>query len=404
MKALIIDDNQNKIQNISAVLCEAGFAPHDIHSAGDIISAKRELKTSQFGLMVVDIVLPLRPDCAPIENGGVTLLDEISKRDIYCTPPFIIAITAFDEIASGLRPSIEDKYFQILHYSLDGKDWRNRLHSIAKLAQARSAEEHNVAKYRYGLAVLCALDTPEFKAVLDLDWNWEPLPIDNDIAEYYTGSVQIGEKQVSVVGAAAPRMGMVASAVLASKIISRFLPKYLCMTGICGGVEGTAQLGDIIAADESWDYQSGKHTSKPGTSLFEIAPHHISIDPFLRSKLQQFSRDSAALERIRGYWRPKRPQALSLHVAPMASGSAVIADKELLTQVRTQNRKMMGIDMEAYGIFASALYSPTPTPKAFILKSVSDFANCEKDDSSQDYAAFTSAQALDIFLREYLFK
>ena len=34
------------------------------------------------------------------------------------------------------------------------------------------------------------------------------------------------------------------------------------MCGICAGIPGKAAIGDVIAADSSWDWQSGKYTDK----------------------------------------------------------------------------------------------------------------------------------------------
>jgi hypothetical protein len=43
---------------------------------------------------------------------------------------------------------------------------------------------------------------------------------------------------------------------------------------------------------------------------------------------------------------------------------------------------------------------PRPTP--FVLKSVCDFADPDKIDDMQAYAAYTSAKALEVFVQKYL--
>lgn len=54
------------------------------------------------------------------------------------------------------------------------------------------------------------------------------------------------------------------------------------------------------------------------------------------------------------------------------------------------------------GVFAAVEESLLPQPEAFSLKSVCDFADDEKDDRFQAYAAYTSANALRLFVEKYL--
>jgi nucleoside phosphorylase len=67
-----------------------------------------------------------------------------------------------------------------------------------------------------------------------------------------------------------------------------------------------------------------------------------------------------------------------------------------------QHRKLVGIEMETYGVFAAGRECTLPQPKVFALKSVCDFGDEEKNDSWQHYAAFTSAQALRVFVEKFL--
>jgi nucleoside phosphorylase len=57
-----------------------------------------------------------------------------------------------------------------------------------------------------------------------------------------------------------------AAGVLSMKMIEYFRPKYLAMTGILAGMRGGSEPGDIVAADPSWDYGSGKRARQDGKS------------------------------------------------------------------------------------------------------------------------------------------
>jgi hypothetical protein len=53
-------------------------------------------------------------------------------------------------------------------------------------------------------------------------------------------------------------------------------------------------------------------------------------------------------------------------------------------------------------LFAAAASADDPAPVAMILKSVCDFADPDKDDDFQAYAAYTSANLLWAFLKQYM--
>ena len=62
--------------------------------------------------------------------------------------------------------------------------------------------------------------------------------------------------------------------------------------------------------------------------------------------------------------------------------------------IKTQNRKLLAVDMEAYGVASAATELPEPQPDFLMLKGVSDFADEEKNDAYREYAAYMSVQVL----------
>ena len=53
-----------------------------------------------------------------------------------------------------------------------------------------------------------------------------------------------------------------------------------------------------------------------------------------------------------------------------------------------KNTLLIGIEMEAYGVFYSAANSMSPKPIAISIKSVCDFADEHKSDNYQEYSAY----------------
>jgi nucleoside phosphorylase len=174
------------------------------------------------------------------------------------------------------------------------------------------------------------------------------------------------------------------------------------MPGICAGIRGEANLGDVVFANLSWDYQSGKHfltgEKLPG---FALDPHPILADPSISSRIDQLASDQGFWVSLMRGWAVPTEVIPRLHSAPMGSGAAVLADGEFAGRVRAQQRKALGIDMEVYGLYCAAEYAGLPRPLVFSMKAVCDFADEQKSDSQQHYAAYMSANAVKEFLERY---
>lgn len=88
--------------------------------------------------------------------------------------------------------------------------------------------------------------------------------------------------------------------------------------------------------------------------------------------------------------------------APCASGPVVVADGTTLTEIREmQNREVLTLEMEAYGVYCVARKASQPQPITFSIKSVCDFADPRKNDAMQKYASYTSAMTTFEFLRRH---
>ena len=101
---------------------------------------------------------------------------------------------------------------------------------------------------------------------------------------------------------------------------------------------------------------------------------------------------------------PKFGHDLQLHVGPVASGAAVLADPNVVDEVKEQQRQLVGVEMEVFGVFTAAENCSKPRPTTFALKSVCDFGDQGKSDEHQAYAAFTSAEFLYRFALEELYE
>src|SRR5205823_9948579 len=101
---------------------------------------------------------------------------------------------------------------------------------------------------------------------------------------------------------------------------------------------------------------------------------------------------------IRGGWSGKVPtEANRLHVGPLGAADQVIDDASRVLEIQQSWRKLIGVEMETYGVYRACYEAPDPKPRFVSFKSVCDFA-AEKSDSWQEYASFIAAQFAVAFL------
>lgn len=397
LKILILDDNNSKIQKISQILKKIdGITEKDIYPAPDIVTAKKALSDLNFDLLLLDIQIPNRFDQNPQRDGGMKFLESIKASKKYSVPANIIGITAYNDIYDEAKPKFHQELQAIIKYEENSVNWIEQLKSkVEHLIAAKSKSKAVSESYDYDLAIICALDKIELESIKNLPGSWKENKLKNDSTIYYTGVFNSEGKSINVVAAAAPQMGMPAAAVLAMKLIHNFRPEYLVMTGIAAGVRGKVSLGDILVADPSWDYGAGKITDDGGTSLFLPEPRQIRIEPEISEKIQSISSKQQIFDVIKNrcpFDTPSWP--LSLYIGPVASGASVIANSNIAQDIISHNRNLIGIEMETYAVLYAAQHCMKPRPKSFSVKSVCDFADEEKNDKFQKYAAYTSANFL----------
>jgi nucleoside phosphorylase len=81
----------------------------------------------------------------------------------------------------------------------------------------------------------------------------------------------------------------------------------------------------------------------------------------------------------------------------------VLADGKKVDSIRTHHRKLIGLDMETYGVYHSAKnFSFSGATIGISIKSISDFADEVKNDKYRQYAAFTSANFIYELIRNKL--
>jgi nucleoside phosphorylase/CheY-like chemotaxis protein len=403
LRILVVDDDPDKLTRVLSCLRQDSDRHSDqIDTAHNANEARRYLKENQYDLLILDIALPDRAEDAPTPSGGIKLLEEVLERDSFLKPREVVGLTAFSEVLENAGRRFAEDLWLVIHFDPTSDNWAEQLNR--KLKYIRLAKRNSpIPEYGCHLCIVTALQSPEFKAVLEVPWNWRQWESSNDPAIYYEGHFDRNKTNHKVFASCASRMGMTASAILATKMIQALRPRYIAMCGILAGANDEASFGDVVAVDPCWDWGSGKYYVNENKHQFAPAPYQLAVNSFIRSKLSLMASSAAVMDEIRNNWKGSAVESvLKLHIGPVASGASVLADEQMTKSVGGQHRKLIGIEMESYAIFAAADEAPLPQPKAFSIKSISDFAGMAKNDEHHAYAAYTSATALRIFVERYL--
>jgi nucleoside phosphorylase/CheY-like chemotaxis protein len=400
IKVLLVDDDPRKIGKVVAALVEAGIARDDVVVAQTASDARDRLSNMQYELLLLDLVLPFRAEDAASPKVGTELLrDVVEKGDLFKRPHHIVGLTQYEQIHEELAPTFSDQLWTLIHCDEYSDEWTRKVGRLAKyLLGVSSGTEGHV--YRCDLCVITALAEPEFRAVLNLPWNWrETDPIDSCTIPV-EGRIDLSGKSLSVIAATPNRAGMTASTVLASKLLQVFRPRVLALTGICAGVRGKTNIGDVVLGSPAWDWQRGKVESRNGKNRVLIEPIQIPVPNYVDVEFHRVAKDMTAIGEISKGWMAELPQTpLKLRLGPIATGGLVIATAGGMEVIRGQHRNLMAVDMETFGVYGAATLGPDPRPTYLSVKGVSDFGDDEKDDRWQPYAAYASARALAALVR-----
>ena len=227
--------------------------------------------------------------------------------------------------------------------------------------------------------------------------DWKRVKIEGDEQPFFETYLEKDGKSYRIITAQQQVMGMTATAALAMKAIYTFRPEYLIMSGIAAGLgdEAVQMYGDILVPDMVWDYSTGKYV---GPDEAEIRFGDIGFLP----RPVSVRTDPRILDLVRST-KDDENNEFHVHIGPLACGNCVMANGNMVDkQIRGLFPHTIGLDMESYGMFYAARNSSTPRPTPIVIKSICDFANSEKTDDFQKFAAYTSAGYIRYLLENKL--
>lgn len=401
IKILIIDDNKSKTDDISKTIeNNKNIANIEVVKCDNGFDGKKKMIENHFDILLLDLNMPLTIGGPNIEEGGFTLLFEIVNDVRIHKPDDVIILSKYEDLLKRASKKVDISHFSQLNYDVLSDEWRDVLSS--KIDYFHCLKTNNQScSYEYDIAFITAVDI-EDRELSKQFTNWTTLNISNDPTIYQTTKIITDEKEIRVVKAMQNEMGMTSAAVLTSKLITNFRPKFVVMVGISAGINKEYNLGDIIFASEMWNYSSGKYVLDDKDSKIKLLPdpRYVQVEQSIIEKSRQnFDKILSDIQSNFNYSK----SILRIANGSLACGSAVVASEEVVKDyVLAHSRKTIGLDMESYGVGYACVNSQTIKPKFMVIKSICDFADESKNDSAHEYAAYTSSAFAKHFVLNYL--
>lgn len=208
---------------------------------------------------------------------------------------------------------------------------------------------------------------------------------------YLFADVNRGNRNVRIVTLRQLEKGLTTAAITATKALCIWKPSVVVMTGICAGVRGAVNLGDLIVATQCFEHSSGQ--LKDG----QLIPlqNRVAIQPWLLDFLMSLTDSSTMLKKIQADYTHSLPDSFeaNIYYGAMACGPQVVKDQSYIDQLKGREHSLLGLDMESYGVALAASMCSTHahTIVPLIVKGVCDFADSGKSDHWHDYASYASA-------------
>lgn len=390
IRILFIDDTHERPRSIISFLKE-----EDIDVIPKIVPTKQDaynaLEDEQFDLVIIDIKLPKNESTYTTEDhAGIELLNAINYQEGIIKPAFVIGVTSEKSVLQTAKTEFDQNWFPFIYWNDYNEDNRIQLLNKVKYLEEFNKTFSPVNINKVDVAMITAVDD-EYRALEKLPVNWEDIYIEGDPCIYSCCEFidDYGNKK-RMLRAKLLDMGMPSASSVTTKVLTVFSPELVVMVGICGGNSSEVKLGDLIVAERTWDYGSGKYVTVDNELKFQPQPDQLYIEPDLKSKIE---RNKTIITELYNEWNQKENDTKhsDLHIGALPSGAAVVSNEEYLKSVLDpQYRKYLGIDMETYGVYYSCK-NHNSNVKYISIKSVSDLADKDKDDSYHKYGSYLSA-------------
>jgi adenosylhomocysteine nucleosidase len=368
MKIIITEDDHQKLDEIVEFTKSLGVSENSIVTASNMAEFSAKFDDS-ISICIIDLRIPAYDGAAP-DTNGIGILQAVEK--VGAGRVKLLAISSYPDEFEALRGKFESRGCMLVSF-LQKDIWQSALRLMIVQSQGSELMDFLIfCALREERAPYTAMPALRGKAVFT-----------ENLTRF---DISISGRKGSVIEL--PRIGLVDAAATASICLERFKPKIVAMSGICAGFAGRANMGQLLISELAYEYQSGKWTDDG----FSQEPYQVPSAEDARSVVRELIEDSGILARLEEGWQSTRPSGMTPpKLVTFTSGSAVIAKEELMDQVSSYHKRVIGLDMEVYAVHR-ACHLARSNPDVICAKTVVDLGNGQKDDKLHAYGSSISAR------------
>lgn len=400
MKVLIVDDQLSKAEKLARIVQEASPGA-EVHHATNATDGFRELYLNGAHLVLLDVVLPLNLGDEANESGSVWFVQE-AKRKLSGVPlPFIVGTTQFAESLSKVQETFRNELWSVVHVNAEDESWATQIQHAAHFAASnaeRLSFSAGVEANAIDVAVITALRNPEFSELVNALGGGQQVKIGETQEKWLKCKLRRPDGgEVSVLAASVDEMGMTAMASLVTRLCISSRPKRIILVGIMAGNPERVGLSDLVIVEHSWNFQVGKLTENGFRPDVCSLPCSFTLSNGVMTAVNE----TFVLDFWSGWRTHDRPREIAtVRKGDVACSPFVVADGKTFERLEEgQKRKVLGLEMEAFGLYDAARRLGALAPEVLCVKSVCDFGDGAKNDKYQTYCAALSAAAAVEFIK-----
>lgn len=380
MNILILEDERDKRKLIENEIHGMDVGA-EITTASFFLDFMKHALKAAYDLIIADLMAPQFKDGEAIDLTD-NIIEVLRAPDSFNLSTPVLALTRYDSKAEENFKGLNGKDISVVTFSEEKNDWKNSL---------RRKVTSCIPPETFDFVIVCALEK-EVNGYINAGYSVGDA---KNIQGLECREINVDEKKGVIVKL--PRMGLVTCGITSTLAIDIFKPSLICMSGICAGINGKANIYDVIIPDICHQHDIGKWAE----SGLEPEFYNVQIDANVRIELSaviasaEFKKE--VLEGI-SYTRSQIPDdvetpEIRFKLAPASSGSAVIANAEMAELIQSQHRKNTAFEMESFALYEAARLSRIQ-PKYFSAKVVVDDGSERKSDAFHDPACTISAKTV----------
>lgn len=355
----------------------------------------RALAANGAHLVLLDVVLPLNLGETESEEGSIWFVHEVKRKCSSFPMPLVVGTTQFADSLSRVQEIFRNDLWSVILVSEEDPRWSAQIEQAVRFAESnaeRLSFQGASAANKVDVAVIAALRNPEFSELMSALGGGEQVTLEETHESWVKCRVMTRNgKELSVLAASADEMGMTAMASLVTKVCISCRPQRIILVGIMAGNPERVALSDLIVVESTWNFEVGKLTEKG----FQPDVRSISCSFNLANGVMAIISESFILDFWKSWHGHDRPQQIAkVHKGDVACSPYVVADGKTFSRLEDeQRRKVVGLEMEAFGLYDAVRRLGTLAPEVICVKSVCDFGDGAKNDKYQTYCAALSAAA-----------